>query len=79
MTAEERLVNYQPKILIVGYNDKGEFSSTICTGREDVAAALPNYVDFKFYWLKGSQRGCDYWRNKVDVFTKQKEKEPQKL
>lgn len=75
MTPEEQLLSYNPRVLIVGYDDKGEFNSTVCCGREDVAAALPNYVDFKFYWLRGSKRGCDYWQNKVSVFLKQKENE----
>lgn len=79
MTPNEKLISYHPQILIVGYDDKGEFSSTVCCGREEVAAALPRYVEFNFYWLRGSKRGMDYWRKKVDVFTKQKEKEPQKL
>lgn len=79
MTPEEQLLSYNPRVLIVGYDDKGVFSSTVCCGKEDVAVALQRYVDFKFYWLKGSQRGCDYWKNKSEVFLKQKEKEPQKI
>lgn len=79
MTNEEKLLNYQPNILIVGYDADGNFSSTVCCGREYVSAALPRYVEFKFYWLRGSNRGMDYWRNKAGVFAKQKEKEPQKI
>lgn len=71
MTPHEKLKEWKPYILLIGYDSNGVFKSSLCSGREDLSVAIKGYSEFRLFFLRESEREMDYWVNKASIYEKQ--------